>query len=211
MTRHQGLIEHVQPLLLQHKVDVYLSGHVHAYERTCVINGPGLCATSTDAGVASFDTSHVTRHTSHVTRHTSPVTPHTQLLLTQASCTLLRVWLATTTKSAGPTRDTCKMTHARACIKTRTDLPRARSLLSAFCAESYFFMQDRNVPLAGLQVQQQLVKRGSNFMTCDTPSDPSTSALLPPRPTPPRSRFSTSSTSKAPCTTPSSFQPSSSP
>ena len=45
-----GLIEHVQPLLLRHRVDVYLAGHVHAYERTCVLSGPGVCATSTDAG-----------------------------------------------------------------------------------------------------------------------------------------------------------------
>lgn len=45
-----GLIQHVQPLLVKHRVDVYLSGHVHAYERTCVLNGPGECALSTADG-----------------------------------------------------------------------------------------------------------------------------------------------------------------
>jgi hypothetical protein len=65
------LIQHVQPLLVKHRVDVYLSGgrlprnclipsrssslirppgHVHAYERTCVLNGPGECALSTADG-----------------------------------------------------------------------------------------------------------------------------------------------------------------
>ena len=74
-----GLIQHVQPLLLKHRVDVYLAGkffffffagivragcplalciafdllcagHVHAYERSCVLNGPGACALSTADG-----------------------------------------------------------------------------------------------------------------------------------------------------------------
>jgi hypothetical protein len=41
------------PTVMQHAPPAFLicrPGHVHAYERTCVLNGPGVCAVSTADG-----------------------------------------------------------------------------------------------------------------------------------------------------------------